>query len=100
MLSAAGSRTSRYSYRGRYAWAKMPTRITASSAHHHASFFVICPRSTFAVRRSSLVSEMPPAGEHHRHPALVGGGDHLGVVLRSTGLDDGGRAGRRGGVEA
>jgi hypothetical protein len=46
--------------------------------------------------RSSVVApcsvpEVPPPGEHHRHPVLVGRGDHLRVPHRPAGLDDGGR---------
>ena len=35
---------------------------------------------------------MAAPGEHHRQAALVGGGDHFGVLDRSARLDDGGRA--------
>src|SRR5437868_13035401 len=35
-----------------------------------------------------LVSELALPGKDHRHPALVGGGDHLGVVHRSARLHD------------
>src|SRR5919206_1008483 len=33
------------------------------------------------------VPEMPRPGEHHRHPRLVGGGDHLVVALAAARLD-------------
>ena len=43
---------------------------------------------------------MPPPGKDHRQPVLVGGGDDFGVPHRAAGLDDGGGAGGRDGVEA
>ncbi len=42
---------------------------------------------------SSLVPEVPHAGEQHREAGLVGGGDHFVVADRSAGLDHRGRAG-------
>ena len=42
---------------------------------------------------------MPFAREHHREPSLVGGGNHFRVAHRSTGLDNGGRAGVGYGIE-
>ena len=36
---------------------------------------------------------MPAAGEDHREPVFVGGGDDFRVAHRSAGLHDGGRAG-------
>jgi hypothetical protein len=38
------------------------------------------------------MAEVPHAGEHHRHAALVGGGDDLLVAHRAAGLDHAGRA--------
>jgi hypothetical protein len=38
------------------------------------------------------VPEVPHAGQHHRHAALVGRGDHLDVAHGAAGLDDAGRA--------
>ena len=37
--------------------------------------------------------EVSHAGEHHRDPEPVGGGDHLGVARRAARLDAGGGAG-------
>ena len=34
--------------------------------------------------------EVPHPREQHRHPLLVGGGDHLVVALAAAGLDHGG----------
>src|SRR5512143_4328880 len=42
-----------------------------------------------------LMTELSLAGEHHCHPALIGGGDDLGVAHRSPGLHD--RSDARGG---
>ena len=39
---------------------------------------------------SDLVSEVPHAGENHRHVVFVSGLDGLLVPDRATGLDDGG----------
>ena len=49
---------------------------------------------------SPSVSEVPPAGEHHRQAVLVGGRDHFGVAHRAARLDDGRRAGGGDRVEA
>ena len=38
--------------------------------------------------------EMANAGEHHGHAELVGGGNHVLVLDRPAGLDDGGCSGR------
>ena len=43
-----------------------------------------------ADRRS--VPEVSLPGQHHGEAEPVGGGDHLGVPQRATGLDDGGRS--------
>ncbi|MEO0017141.1 MAG: hypothetical protein RLZZ522_424 [Verrucomicrobiota bacterium] len=37
------------------------------------------------------MAEVPVAGENHRHACGVGGGDDLGVVFGTSGLDAGGR---------
>ena len=42
-----------------------------------------------SLERNRLMSEMPAAGEEHRHAMLVAGGDDVGIVSGSTGLDDG-----------
>ena len=34
------------------------------------------------------VPEVAHAGEHHRQPVFVGGGDHFGIAHRTAGLDD------------
>ena len=53
------------------------------------------PRRRVPTTSTALMPEVPPSGEHHREPVLIGGGDHLGVAYRTARLDDGGRAGGR-----
>ncbi len=45
-------------------------------------------RTLFAHGRPGLVPELPDAGEHHRDPVPVGGGDHLRVFHGAARLDD------------
>lgn len=39
-----------------------------------------------------LMSKMPHPGEDHRHPVLIGGGNHLGIPNGSPRLDQRGDA--------
>src|SRR4028118_1206653 len=52
------------------------------------------PQTANAARRKARsVPEMPFSREHHRHAALVCGGDHFRVAYGAAGLDDGADAG-------
>ena len=44
--------------------------------------------------------EVPPSREHHRQAVFVRGGDHLGILHRSSGLNDRRGAGLRDRVKA
>src|SRR5687767_3185803 len=49
---------------------------------------------------ASLVLEVSPAGEQHRHAVLVRGLDHHRVTQRATGLDDRGHSGAGSDLDA
>ena len=53
-----------------------------------------------AQRAFNSVLKVADAGEHHRHTALIGGGDHLGIAHTATGLDGGGCTSFGGGNQA
>jgi hypothetical protein len=56
------------------------------------------PSINSSIRQFSM-SEVSPSREHHRHPMLVGGGDHFLVAQRPSRLHDGGGSRRGDGVE-
>src|SRR6185437_5685470 len=60
-------------------------------AHFHASACSRPPPPTIRIfirDPGPLVAEVTHSGEHHRDAVLVGGGDDLGVALRSARLND------------
>src|SRR6516225_517310 len=75
----------------------------AAAAHFQASACSRPPPPTIRIfiflGTPALVTEVAHAGKDHRHVVLVGCGDHFGIALAATRMDDGADAKVRGNIQ-